>query len=160
MSFYFMEHGKPEVRDWGPSRTKQAFKDDTDMNMILARFSTTGALDHLSKYQAQYGDFSDYPDLMEAHARIERGTEIFDALPAELRQEFGQSPGNFFKFVNDPLNKDRLKEIYPELAEPGRYPLDMSIRTPPGGSMDPDAPDPDVGVPPPATPPSPPGTGE
>ena len=51
---------------------------------------------------------------------LSRGREIFDELPVELRSEFNQSPAQFFDYVNDPANKDRLAELLPALAEPGR----------------------------------------
>ncbi len=156
MSNYFREHGVPEVKLYDDGRTKQAFKDGTDINRILAAFQKTGAISHLNKYEPMYGDFESF-DFLQAHLQINKGDKIFSELPSEIRREFGQSPAEFFRFVNDPVNKDRLAEVFPVLAKPGKFAFDMSMRTPPGGSMDPDAPDVDAGVPPPVAP-APPGT--
>ncbi len=157
MSMYFREHGHARVPEYeSPGRTKQAFKDETDINRILARFNREGAISHLNKFQGMYGDFESF-DFLQAQLQIRKAGEIFEALPAELRREFQQSPSLFFEFVNDPANKDRLPQIFPDLAKPGNYALDMSPKTPPGATGDPDAPDPDAGVPP-VAPASPPGT--
>lgn len=151
MSMYWMEHGEPETLVYDDGRTKQAFKSQTDINRILAMANKTGAISHLAKYEGMYGDFEEF-DFLAAQLQIRKAGEIFEALPAELRREFQQSPNMFFEFVNDPKNKDRLSEIFPVLAEPGSYPLDMSMRTPPGATTDPDRVDPDAEVVPPAAP--------
>ncbi len=100
-------------------RTKQTFRDETDINAILKRAQKTGTVSHLNKYEARYGDFANF-DFFEAQLQLTAGREIFDALPSEIRNEFNQSQAEFFEYVNDPANKDRLGELLPALAEPGR----------------------------------------
>ncbi len=100
-------------------RTKQSFKDETDINKIMARFDKTGTISHLAKYEGVYADFSDF-DFHKQSNMLAQGGEIFAALPAELRQEFGQSPARFFNYVNDPRNIDELRRKLPALAEPGQ----------------------------------------
>jgi len=106
-------------------RTKQSFKDETDINQILKRAQKTGTLNHLEKHEGSYGDFSTF-DFFETQLMLARGREIFDDLPVELRSEFNQSPEQFFKYVNDPANVDRLGTLLPGLAEPGRQQLTVS----------------------------------
>lgn len=113
---------KPNV-----STTKQSFKDECDINKILARAQKTGTLSHLSKYQAQYGDFADY-DFFEHQRMLTRGREIMDELPSEIRSEFHNDPRAFFAYVNDPANVDRLGELLPALAAPGRQLLNVRDR--------------------------------
>lgn len=113
-------------------RTKQSFKDETDINKILQRAQKAGTLSHLERYQPQYGDFSDF-DFQTAQLKLAQGAEIFDRLPAEIRKEFNQSPAEFFQYVNDPAKADKLRQLLPELAKPGRQRLDVSGRTPPEG---------------------------
>ncbi len=100
-------------------RTKQSFKDETDINKILQRAQKTGTISHLNQHEGRYGDFSNF-DFFGAQLMLTRGREIFDDLPSEVRAEFSNSQGAFFAYVNDPANKDRLGELLPALAEPGR----------------------------------------
>ncbi len=100
-------------------RTKQCHADECDINKIMARFDQTGTISHVAKYEGVYADFSDF-DFHEQTNRLTRGREIFDDLPAELRQEFGQSPARFFAYVNDPANADGLRTKLKGLAMPGR----------------------------------------
>lgn len=117
-----------EPKDYSDGRTKQAFKDSTDINKILAKAQKVGSLSHLVRHGAMYGDFSDVPDLLEAKSRIERGQKIFDDLPSEVRREFANDQFAFFTFVNDPANADRLREVLPALAARGRQ-MPAVIRT-------------------------------
>ncbi len=100
-------------------RTKQSFKDETDINKIMARFDRTGTISHMAKFEGVYADYSDY-DFFEQTRMLTRGREVFDALPAELRREFNQSPAAFFAYVNDPANADDLRSKLPALAKPGQ----------------------------------------
>jgi len=111
-------------------RTKQAFKDETDINKILFRAQKSGTISHLAKHEANYSDFADF-DFFEATIQLTRGREIFDELPSEIRSEFNQSPAAFFDYVNDPANVDDLRKKLPGLAKPGRQNIDMSGKSPP-----------------------------
>jgi len=108
-------------------RTKQSFRDETDINQILKRAQKSGTISHLAKYEARYGDFSSF-DFFEAQLKLSQGAEIFDALPMELRREFNQSAAQFFDYVNDPANVDRVAKLLPALAEPGRQ--NLNVKTP------------------------------
>lgn len=131
-------HKKLRQPKYGPGKTKQAFKDECDINRILQRAQKTGTVSHLAKHQAVYGDFANFDFERNLNA-ITRGREIFDDLPSELRKEFHQNPGEFFRYVNDPANADRLPELLPQLAQPGRQYLDVSGRTPPDAPTAPQA---------------------
>ncbi len=108
-----------EPKDYSDGRTKQCHADECDINKIMARFDVTGTISHVAKYEGVYADFSDF-DFHKQLGMLTRGREIFDDLPAELRQEFGQSPAAFFDYVNDPANKDKLRDKLKGLASPGR----------------------------------------
>lgn len=114
--------------EYTDGRTKQSFKDETDINIILRRAQKAGTLSHLEKYQGVYADFSDF-DFMEAQINLTRGREVFDALPSEIRKEFSNSPAAFFGYVNDPANADDLRKKLPGLAAPGRQNIDVSGKT-------------------------------
>jgi len=100
-------------------RTKQSFKDETDINVIMARADIAGTISHLEKYEGVYADFSDF-DFHDQTEKLTQGRMIFDDLPAEVRMEFGQNPQAFFDYVNDPKNVDDLLKKLPHLAKPGK----------------------------------------
>jgi len=137
---------QPTYKD---GRTKQSFKDETDIQKILHRAQKAGTMSHLDKYEGTYGDFSDF-DFLEATIQLTKGREVFDALPSELRNEFNQSPAEFFRYVNNPANAEKLRDKLPGLAAPGRQNIDMSGKTEPEALEDPPAADP---APNPAEPP-------
>lgn len=88
----------------GPSRTRQEFKDECDINRIVKMYVKTGQLPVSSRI-AQYGDFSFATDYMEALAVIERANAQFGELPAKVRSRFKNDPTEFLAFVQDPNNR-------------------------------------------------------
>lgn len=107
---------------YNDGRTKQAFKDQTDINKMLKKAQVTGSIAHLQKYpEAVYGEFDGEFDLLTAHGQIEKANMIFADLPSEIRAEFGNDALSFVKFAGDPANNDKLREVLPALAEPGSY---------------------------------------
>lgn len=131
MSLHFRLYGEPKEKVFDDGRTKQAFKDETDINRILAKYQQTGVMSHLSKFEASYDNFADF-DFLEMKVKLVEADGIFNALPSEVRREFDQDTAKFFNFVNNPENRDRLKELLPKIAEPGDYFVDVSSSTPPG----------------------------
>ena len=118
-------------------RTKQAFKDECDVNRLLQRFQKDGAMSHLEAYGQEYGEYSTF-DFHAQMEKLRRGNEIFAQLPSEIRSgEFENDPGRFFEYVNNPENVQRLPELFPALAKPGRFNLDTSSQTPPGATKEP-----------------------
>ncbi len=107
----------PDI-EYTDGRTKQCHRDQCDIVKIMARFDVSGTISHLAKFEGVYADFSDF-DFHEHETKLAQGQEVFDALTAEVRREFGQSPQAFFDYVNDPKNRDELVKKLPALAEPG-----------------------------------------
>ncbi len=108
-----------QVKKYTDGRTKQCFKNECDIQKIMARADKAGTISHLEKFEGVYADFSDF-DFHKQTNKLTKGREIFDELPAEVRKEFGQSPAAFFAYVNNPANKDDLLQKLPALAAPGR----------------------------------------
>jgi len=126
---------QPTYKD---GRTKQAFRNETDIVKMLSRAQKAGTLSHLEKFEGNYGDFADF-DFFHSTLMLTKGREVFDALPSELRSEFHQSPEEFFEYVNDPANVDELDKKLPGLAQPGRQNIDLSGKTPPDVENEPEA---------------------
>ena len=112
-----------EYPDYSDGRTKQSFKDETDVNKIIQRAQQIGGLAHVQKYpEAVYGEFSGEMDLLTAHERMSKAQEIFNDLPSEVRAEFHNDALRFVKYAGS-LQPGELLEKIPQLAEPGRvYP--------------------------------------
>jgi len=114
-----------QVKSYDDGRTKQCFKNECDIGKIMARAEKAGTISHLDKYEGVYGDFSEY-DFFTQEQQMAKGQQIFADLPAEVRREFSQSPAAFFAYVNDPENKNKLREILPALAAPGTQLVDVT----------------------------------
>lgn len=94
-----------------PSMTDQQFKDDCDVNFIVDKFTKTGNLTHLAKFQGMYADVSEIPDLPQAMQIVSTAQTAFDTLPAELRSRFGNSPVNMVEFINNESNRDEAIKL-------------------------------------------------
>lgn len=104
-----MDHGK---NFYEPSMTKQSFKAECDINLIMKRFKKTAGADFLSRYSGyvsgSFGDFSEVVDYRTALDQISRAKEVFGALPAKVRARFENDPAQFLDFVGNPANKDEM----------------------------------------------------
>lgn len=88
------------------TRTKQSFKDECNINNIMAKYIRTGTIDFVNKHQAQFGDCRGLDNYQEALNTIQQATETFADMPAALRKRFNNNPGEFLEFVEDPSNRE------------------------------------------------------
>ncbi len=93
-----------------PSRTKQSFRDECDINNILRQFNVTGQLP-IGSVQPQYGDFSGITDYQSALNAVMAAQDSFLQLPAKLRARFDNDPALFVEFASDEANKDEMKAL-------------------------------------------------
>jgi hypothetical protein len=115
---------KPDVyryKKYDDGRTKQAFKDQCDINKIIKKHQINNAASHAVQYPPEaYAEFEGV-DLLGAYEQIGRANEIFDALPSEVRSEFDNNALKFAAYASDPANINRLPELIPAIARPGAY---------------------------------------
>jgi hypothetical protein len=95
----------------GPSVTKQSFKEDCDVNVIVNRFMSGGELTHLSRVAPQYGDVSGAVDLQAALELVEDAWEEFEQLPARVRSACDNSPVNFEYMVSSEEGRAELARL-------------------------------------------------
>ena len=84
-------------------RTKQSFREECDINGIMARYNRTGLLPR-SRLAGCYGDVSaltSYQDGLDLVGRID---DAFNALPAAVRSRFRNDPMSLLSFLSDPSN--------------------------------------------------------
>lgn len=95
------------------SMTQAQFQDECDINKIMDRYMRTGCLsDPLSRMRpGTYGDFTEMGDYMENMNKIIQAREMFDALPAKVRERFGNNPGAMIDFVMDPANQKEAIDL-------------------------------------------------
>jgi phage internal scaffolding protein len=96
-----------------PTRTKQDFRDQCDINNIIKAYKITGQIQHISAAAAQ-GRFEDLPDpidFQESLNSIRMADQAFAALPSKLRDRFGNDPTQFLSFLSDPENIDEARKL-------------------------------------------------
>ncbi|WNK13493.1 MAG: internal scaffolding protein [Microvirus sp.] len=118
------------------SRTKQQFKDECDINVIMARYQDTGVLDFVNKHSPQFLDATGQ-DFQTSMQTVADARSMFMDLPSSLREKFQNDPAQFLDFVHDEKN-------LPEMAEMGLLRPDYvpPAPSPANGGAEPSAPSP------------------
>lgn len=95
----------------GPGKTKQSFKDECDINVIMKRYAATGILpDYFNPMQPQYLDVTGY-DFDKAMHLVAEASSMFHELPSHVRDRFKNDPGAFLDFCSNPENRQELAEM-------------------------------------------------
>lgn len=105
----------------GPGVTKQSFKDECDINKIIAKFDRTGMIENLNKKSPFYGDVSGLVDYHEALNIVAEAQSLFQSMSAEVRERFSNDPEKMIAFLNNPKNKNeaiKLGLVIPPSPEP------------------------------------------
>lgn len=90
----------------------------------MAKFQKTGIVDHINKYQGQYGDVP-ATDFREAMETVFTAQSMFDELPSEARKRFDNDPAIFLEFIQDPdTDKTDLHQL--GLLDPNYTPPDAA----------------------------------
>lgn len=120
--------------------TKQSFRDECNINNIMAKYIRTGVIDHANNYQAEYG-FALALDYREANEIIIRADAMFLDLPSSVRERFDNDPAEFLAFVQDEANLPEMQEMgLVSKPEPIQEPEPAPLATdPPAKPSDPPA---------------------
>lgn len=115
---------EPHVRVRTPvgevSMTRQEFKDECDLNVLMARYEKAGANPVMANAVPRYLDLADVPDFQEAMNLVIEAQRAFMSLPAVVRREFDNDPGKFVEFAEREENLPKLREW--GLAAPEKTP--------------------------------------
>lgn len=104
------------------SLTRQEFKDECDLALMLKRFKRTpegrAALANASGHAegAQFLDVSSIPDFQSARAQLAQANASFMALPAIVRRRFDNDSAQFLDFILNPANIEEARSL--GLAKP------------------------------------------
>lgn len=95
----------------GPSLTKQSFRDESNMNIILAKYAKTGLLEHVKQYEGHYDNVLGAEDYHTSMNRILEADAAFASLPSGIRSKFHNDPGEFLEFATEPKNREEMYEL-------------------------------------------------
>jgi len=102
-------HGKHALVFHKPSRTKQFFKSEVNINTIMAKARQVGHLPPPHR-QPIFADASNILSYEEAHNIVRTAHQAFMKLPAVVRERMGNNPRNLPSYLTDPANfKEAVK---------------------------------------------------
>lgn len=117
--------------------TQQQFRDDADINVIVARFGVGIEQIPFTPVSAEYyGDVSDVYDLGEMLRRVQDAKNRFAELPVKIRNRFHNSPAELWNWVNDPENADEAVKMGLLTKMPNEVKLDTSATPPTADNPD------------------------
>lgn len=100
----------------------QSHKESCDIHMILERFAA-GEEDVLSRAQGFYADMSGMPKTyMEVLNSVIAGEHAFDSLPAEIKQQFGNSFAVWMSQMDSPDFSRKMGFTSPAPAQSSQTP--------------------------------------
>lgn len=104
-----------------PTRTKQSFGNECNINTIMRRYYKTGVIEHLRHDSPRYLDLSNATDYLDAILTVQAAEDAFMELPALVREHFANDPAVYLAAFHDPDRRPELQElglVLPEAPEP------------------------------------------
>lgn len=86
------------------SLTRQAFLEECDFNTVMHNWQVSGLITNVNQRTPQYADVSGLGDYQASLAVVMQAQASFDALPAIVRDRFGNSPDALLRFLADDSN--------------------------------------------------------
>lgn len=131
LSSAFAAHEPVDVFFDEPSRTRQEFADECDINVLMSKFEATGVVSHVNQRQPMYLDLSDgVLPLQEALDTVRAATESFMSLPARARAEFDNDPVKFVEYAQNPENIDQMVKWGLAVPKPVPGPVKVEVTNP------------------------------
>lgn len=90
--------------------TEQAHKDTCDVNKIIQKYDRQGLINHVSHFEAQFGDVSGF-DFKTMQEKVLNAKSMFDKLPSAIRTRFNNDPQYLLTFMDDPNNRDEAIKL-------------------------------------------------
>ena len=94
-----------------PTLTEASHGPKTRISNILKQFEQTGLVQHINTHKGIYADYTDAPNYEEAMMQIAEANSMFESVPARIRAEFNNNPGEFIDFMSDPENRDAIEAL-------------------------------------------------
>ncbi len=109
MSMYGVPYSALDVGE--DSRTKQSMKDECDVNLIVAQFTKTGFMSHVSQGLPTYVDVSELTDYRSAIEHVRSVELYFAGLPAKVRSQFENDAVSFMEYLDGGASEEDLKAL-------------------------------------------------
>ena len=95
----------------GEKMTREEFQEECDIRNIMAKYREKGVLTHVVSYGGSYLDVPGDMDFQGHLNFVIAAQDAFESLPAHVRARFGNDPGSFLDFAEDPANHDEMVEM-------------------------------------------------
>lgn len=105
-----LQRHKGSTIDTGEGLTEQSHAQECDINYILKDYKRTGFIKHAKQHEGKYDDIS-VQDFQDAMFKVTEAQNMFNALPGQVKKDFGQSPAQFLEFVQNPENVSKLEKL-------------------------------------------------
>jgi len=92
------------------SRTQQHFKNEVNINTIMKKARRTGVLP-VKDQDSYFQDLTGVTDYKSSMDRILEINQKFDALPAVIRNKFGNDPDQILKYLQNPENEGEARKL-------------------------------------------------
>lgn len=109
LAFDLVDPKTGEVTGRELTRTKQEFKDETDIKLILDRALSGGLFTKMS--QPKYIDNHDLPTYQQAMQITADVKSAFRILPSQTRHDFDNDEEKFVAWIQDPSNHEEAREM-------------------------------------------------
>lgn len=93
------------------SRTRQEFKEESDINTIIDRFGIGENPIQLQKWVENIDIVEAVSDYQTALNQIVEASKQFNSLPARIRSQFDNDPALFVDFVSNPANNEEMVRL-------------------------------------------------
>lgn len=93
-----------------PTRTKQSFKEECDINNIMRKFGVTGLVP-TNVHAPMHGDFTNAMTFQESLDAMIAAEQSFMKMPSNVRKRFHNDPAEFVDFCSDEANRDEMKKM-------------------------------------------------
>lgn len=103
------------------SRTKQSFRDECDVNLIVKNHGRNGVVSHFNGAEPSFGDYTEAVDLKAAMDRVFEANETFASLPSAVRRVAGESPVEMLAMLQDPDGANDLVDAGLDLELPPEW---------------------------------------
>ncbi len=90
---------------------KQSMRDECDVNLIVAQFTKTGFLTHVSSGVPSFVDVSEMTDYRSAIEQVRSVEAYFAGLPAGVRSRFRNDAVEFMEYLESGASEEDLKAL-------------------------------------------------